>query len=86
MMIIKEINNNNNYCIVHRVIHANTRQYEICDYCLYHKLWMYPRLENDPNLKKIASKLEEVSAWLLVSSSEETSMTDNNNIDDGSHK
>jgi 5S rRNA maturation endonuclease (ribonuclease M5) len=43
-------------------------------------------VENDPNLKKIASKLEEVSAWLLVSSSEETSMTDNNNIDDGSHK
>ena len=43
-MIIKEINNNNNYCIANRVIHANTRQYEICDYCLYHKRWMYPRV------------------------------------------
>ena len=42
-MIIKGINNHNNYCIVHRVIHANTRQYEICDYCLKHKRWMYPR-------------------------------------------
>jgi hypothetical protein len=42
-MIIKEINNSNNYCIVHGVIHANTRQYEICDYCLKHKRWMYPR-------------------------------------------
>jgi hypothetical protein len=41
MMIIRE--RKNDYCIVHGVIHKDARQYEICDYCLKHKYWMYPR-------------------------------------------
>ena len=43
-MIIRGNNNNNNdrYWTVHGVIHTGTRLYEICDYCLHHKYWMYP--------------------------------------------
>ena len=40
-MIIRE--RKNDYCIVHGVIHTDARLYEICDYCLQHKRWMYPR-------------------------------------------
>jgi hypothetical protein len=45
-MIIRGNNNNNNdrYCTVHEVVHTDARQYEICDYCLKHKRWMYPRV------------------------------------------
>src|SRR5437879_5945479 len=44
-MIIRGNNNNNDrYCTVHEVVHTDTRQYEICDYCLKHKRWMYPRV------------------------------------------
>jgi hypothetical protein len=42
MMIIKQ-RKKDEYCIVHGVIHKDARQYEICDYCLQHKYWMYPR-------------------------------------------
>jgi hypothetical protein len=42
MMIIKEINNNNNYCFVHGVMHkhADSTKYAIS---LHHQYWMYPR-------------------------------------------
>src|SRR5690349_10464359 len=40
-MIIR--GNNDRYCPVHEVVHTGTRLYEICDYCLEHKYWMYPR-------------------------------------------
>lgn len=40
-MIIR--GNNDRYCPVHEVVHTGTRLYEICDYCLQHKYWMYPR-------------------------------------------
>lgn len=40
-MIIKEINNNNNYCIVHGVMHkhADSTKYAI----IALQYWMYPR-------------------------------------------
>jgi hypothetical protein len=42
MMIIKQ-RKKDEYCIVHGVIHTDTRLYEMCDYCLQHKYWMCPR-------------------------------------------
>jgi hypothetical protein len=43
MMIIKQ-RKDDDYCIVHGTVHRDTRHYELCDYCLFHKYWMYPRV------------------------------------------
>jgi hypothetical protein len=42
MMIIKQ-RKDDDYCIVHGTVHRDIRHYELCDYCLLHKYWMYPR-------------------------------------------
>jgi superfamily II helicase len=42
MIIIKQ-RKDDDCCVVHGVIHKDARHYELCDYCLFHKYWMYPR-------------------------------------------
>jgi hypothetical protein len=43
MMIIKQ-RKDDDYCVVHGTVHRDIRHYELCDYCLFHKYWMYPRV------------------------------------------
>jgi hypothetical protein len=43
MMIIKQ-RKDDDYCVVHGTVHRDIRHYELCDYCLLHKYWMYPRV------------------------------------------
>ncbi|HZI72257.1 MAG TPA: hypothetical protein VFD60_13960 [Nitrososphaeraceae archaeon] len=43
MIIIKQ-RKDDDYCVVHGTVHRDIRHYEICDYCLHHKRWMYPRI------------------------------------------